>query len=168
MIGEIGFVSHAINRRAEKTRPCTSGATFDCQMAWFEPLISGPTNAPSAEPASQTGIPPKHGHRQSAPDPTAQNAMRAALKASPRTHQHSTDQPADRTRCLHRAENQTITFCARQYHGRQHGIANPREQVAHEEDQLQAKQAGSGKDIFEAVRGFFQHSTFTLFAFLGA
>ncbi len=33
MMGEIGWVNQAIRRRAEKTRPCTSGATLDCQMA---------------------------------------------------------------------------------------------------------------------------------------
>ena len=33
MIGEIGLVNQAIKRRAEKTRPCKSGATFACQIA---------------------------------------------------------------------------------------------------------------------------------------
>ena len=33
MIGEMGFVIHAIRRRLEKTRPCKSGATLACQIA---------------------------------------------------------------------------------------------------------------------------------------
>ena len=41
MIGEMGLVNQAINRLAEKTRPCRSGATLACQMAWLEPLTSG-------------------------------------------------------------------------------------------------------------------------------
>lgn len=31
--GDMGLVNQAIRRRAEKTRPCKSGATFDCQIA---------------------------------------------------------------------------------------------------------------------------------------
>ncbi len=33
MMGLIGCANQAISRRAENTRPCTSGATFACQMA---------------------------------------------------------------------------------------------------------------------------------------
>src|SRR5690349_695100 len=53
--GEIGLVIQAIRVRAENTRPCTSGATFDCQIAWFEPLISGTKSAEIAFVAIQNG-----------------------------------------------------------------------------------------------------------------
>src|SRR5215216_2982158 len=51
----MGLVIQAIKVRAEKTRPCTSGATFDCQMAWFEPLISGAKRAESARAPIHNG-----------------------------------------------------------------------------------------------------------------
>ena len=35
----MGWANQAISRRAEKTRPWTSGATLDCQRAWLDPLI---------------------------------------------------------------------------------------------------------------------------------
>src|SRR5687767_1635870 len=52
----MGFVIHAIKVRAEKTRPCTSGATLDCQIAWFEPLISGTRIEDNTFVAIQRGI----------------------------------------------------------------------------------------------------------------
>ena len=36
-----GVVMFEINIWVEKTRPCTSGATLACQMAWLEPLMTG-------------------------------------------------------------------------------------------------------------------------------
>ena len=58
MIGEMGLVNQAMSRRAENTRPCTSGATLACQMAWFEELTNGDTSAAITMPTIQIGNPP--------------------------------------------------------------------------------------------------------------
>src|SRR5512139_1462661 len=51
----MGLGSQAISVRAENTRPCISGETFDCQMAWLEPLINGLKREESAIAPIQTG-----------------------------------------------------------------------------------------------------------------
>ena len=45
--------------------------------------------------------------------------------------------------------------------------ANAGKQVADEEDQLQAEQAGAGENIFEAIGGFFQDVAAHLLPFFG-
>lgn len=53
---DTGATIWAIMRRAANTRPCTSGATFDCQIAWLDPLRIGAdsqhTNQPSDHSAT--------------------------------------------------------------------------------------------------------------------
>ncbi len=172
MMGEMGLVNQAIRRRAEKTRPCRSGATLDCQMAWLEPLISGDRPArPAAIPASQAGR-PNFSPRIAIPtrpgvQPAAQHAVDPALEAAPGAHHNPADDRAKRAGRFHRAENQAVLIGASQHHRRQDGIGDARKQVAKEEDQLQAEQAGPGKNVAEAVGGFFEHAALGLFAFFG-
>src|SRR5574341_1538680 len=51
MIAPGMVVHHAITRRAEKTRPCTSGSTLRCQIAWLHALLIGIRNS-IAKPAT--------------------------------------------------------------------------------------------------------------------
>ena len=51
------MLSQAISRRVENTLPCTSGATFDCQMVWFEPFRKGLMKEDMKLALVQTGMP---------------------------------------------------------------------------------------------------------------
>src|SRR5512137_1063500 len=54
-MGVMGPIDQAIMRRVEKTRPCTSGATLACQMAWLQPLIIGAKKEKEKLATNQTG-----------------------------------------------------------------------------------------------------------------
>src|SRR5258706_15705774 len=60
IIGEMGFVTHAIRRRLEKTRPCKSGATLACQIAWLDPFTKAVTTEAIARPVIQMDKPPEN------------------------------------------------------------------------------------------------------------